>query len=233
MTDQGFRFSAPSGPGFIDSLGGTGSLRIVLAGGDPLALAGLAGALGDEPDLAVVDQAIGREGDLSAAFRAVGMHHPDAVIWDWGLGTPAADLLAELAAHLPALVLVSGEDAAYAALAAGARGVVFREGAPERIAAAVRAVCEGLLAVDESLAPALLGRRPEGRRDLHAEPLTSRELEVVQLLAQGLSNRAIAGRLGISEHTAKFHVNAILGKLDAHTRTDAVVRAARLGLVLL
>jgi DNA-binding CsgD family transcriptional regulator len=69
--------------------------------------------------------------------------------------------------------------------------------------------------------------------DLLAEPLTAREHEVVQLLAQGLSNKAVGERLGISEHTAKFHVNAILTKLDAQTRTDAVVRAARLGLILL
>ncbi len=55
----------------------------------------------------------------------------------------------------------------------------------------------------------------------------------MQLLAQGLSNRRIAERLGISEHTAKFHVNSIIGKLGAQTRTDAAVRAARMGLVLL
>jgi DNA-binding NarL/FixJ family response regulator len=56
---------------------------------------------------------------------------------------------------------------------------------------------------------------------------------VLQLLAEGLSNRTVAERLGISEHTAKFHVNAILGKLGASTRTEAIVAAARLGLVLL
>ena len=65
------------------------------------------------------------------------------------------------------------------------------------------------------------------------EPLTPREVEVLQLLSQGLSNKLIGARLGISEHTAKFHVNAISGKLGAQGRTDAVVRAARLGLLLL
>ena len=63
------------------------------------------------------------------------------------------------------------------------------------------------------------------------EPLTPREREVLGLLAEGLTNRAIAERLGISEHTAKFHVNAILGKLGVETRTEAVGEAARLGLV--
>jgi two-component system, NarL family, nitrate/nitrite response regulator NarL len=66
-----------------------------------------------------------------------------------------------------------------------------------------------------------------------AEPFTARELEVVQLLAAGLTNKEIAQRLGITEHTVKFHVNAILGKLGAATRTEAVVQAARLGIVVL
>ncbi len=65
------------------------------------------------------------------------------------------------------------------------------------------------------------------------EDLTPREREVLGLLAEGLSNRAIAGRLGISEHTAKFHVHIILGKLGTQSRTEAVVQAARLGLITL
>jgi DNA-binding NarL/FixJ family response regulator len=66
-----------------------------------------------------------------------------------------------------------------------------------------------------------------------AEGLTVRETEVLSLLAEGLSNKGIAARLGISEHTAKFHVNAILSKLGAESRAAAIVRAARLGLVAL
>jgi two-component system, NarL family, nitrate/nitrite response regulator NarL len=66
-----------------------------------------------------------------------------------------------------------------------------------------------------------------------AVELTAREQEVLQLLAEGLPNKAIARRLEISEHTVKFHVNAILGKLNAQSRTEAVVRAGRLGLILL
>ncbi len=66
-----------------------------------------------------------------------------------------------------------------------------------------------------------------------AEELTPREIEVLQLVAEGLPNKQIALRLGISEHTVKFHVDAILGKLGAHSRTEAVTRAARLGLLVL
>lgn len=74
----------------------------------------------------------------------------------------------------------------------------------------------------------------DGHEDiLPAEDLTPRELQVLQLLAEGLPNRAIAQRLRISEHTVKFHVMMILGKLGAHTRTEAVMRAVRRGLIAL
>ena len=66
-----------------------------------------------------------------------------------------------------------------------------------------------------------------------SELLTARELQVLALLAEGLANKAIAARLGISDHTVKFHVNAILGKLGAESRTEAVTRAARAGLLIL
>ena len=75
--------------------------------------------------------------------------------------------------------------------------------------------------------PARADREPESP----IEPLTPREHEVLQRLAEGLSNRMIAQRLEISEHTVKFHVNAILGKLSAQSRTEAVAHAARLGLI--
>jgi DNA-binding NarL/FixJ family response regulator len=90
-------------------------------------------------------------------------------------------------------------------------------------------VASGLAVLDAAAAGELLRPAPAAP----SEGLTPRELEVLALLAEGLSNKAIAGRLGISDHTAKFHVNAILGKLGAENRSEAIVRAARLGLVVL
>jgi DNA-binding NarL/FixJ family response regulator len=110
--------------------------------------------------------------------------------------------------------------------------VVPRSADGARLAAALAAVREGLVVVDEALATAVLRPR-QARPAALVEALTPRESEVLQLLAQGLANKAIAARLGISDHTAKFHVNAILGKLGVQTRTEAIVHAARLGLVLL
>jgi DNA-binding NarL/FixJ family response regulator len=91
------------------------------------------------------------------------------------------------------------------------------------------------LEFDAILLGAGRGFTPRRTRDIDdedfEEPLTSREIEVLELLAEGLSNKAIAGRLGISDQTVKFHVAAICGKLGAANRTDAVRRAIRRGLV--
>ena len=102
----------------------------------------------------------------------------------------------------------------------------------EQLLAAVRAVAAGLHVFAPALARALL---QDGPTDPTAPPvdLTPRESQVLALVAEGLTNKAIAQRLAISDHTVKFHVNAILGKLNAQSRTDAVVRATRQGLISL
>jgi DNA-binding NarL/FixJ family response regulator len=93
-------------------------------------------------------------------------------------------------------------------------------------------VALGLASLDPALAAALIPPQDQAPTP-PAEELTPRELEVLRLVAQGLPNKAIAQRLEISEHTVKFHVNAILGKLGVQSRTEAVVHATRLGLILL
>ena len=111
----------------------------------------------------------------------------------------------------------------------GARGAIERMPSPRRFHAALHAVREGLHVAGEPL-PSL---STSTELDPHFEPLTARELDVIQLLAAGRTNKEIAHRLGITEHTVKFHVNAILGKLAAETRTEAVVNAAKRGIVTL
>jgi DNA-binding NarL/FixJ family response regulator len=157
----------------------------------------------------------------------------DVLLWDLGQeGRSSLDTLRALSGQgLPALALSPDESSAIEALSAGARGAAYRDVGADALAAALRATVLGMVVVDEKLASAVL--RPRIAAAAPQEPLTPRELEVLQLLAQGLSNKQIADRLGVSEHTAKFHVNAIIGKLGAQTRTEAVVQAVRLGLVLL
>lgn len=211
---------------------GTGETRVLIVGEDPLARGGLAVLLAGAAGVLVVGQTA--PGAQTAA--AVTGLQPDAVLWDLGVSPrEVPDGIGGVGGigSLPAVVvLVADEEVAVEALAAGARGVLPREAGPGRIAAALRAAARGLVVLDDEFAAALLRPRAPSVSAL-VEPLTSRELEVLQLLSEGLSNKEIGSRLGISESTAKFHVNAIAGKLGANGRTDAVVRAARLGLLVL
>jgi DNA-binding NarL/FixJ family response regulator len=205
-------------------------LRLVVVADDRLARVGLVALLEHEPGLAVVGQLSGDDDVTQAARESAAA----LALWDLGASAvPRFDRLTEAAvAGLSTLALVHHDEDAVEALAAGAHGALSRLADGPRIAAALAAIHERLVVVDEPLAGSVLRPR-QPRATALVEPLTPRELEVLQLLAMGLPNKAIAERLHISDHTAKFHVNAILGKLGAQTRTEAIVHAARLGLVLL
>lgn len=120
-----------------------------------------------------------------------------------------------------------------------ALGALLRDATPDEIVPAITAVAGGLITLDRRLAVDLFAASQRvaapavERPSTSDEPLTARELEVLQLMAQGLPNKTIAARLHISEHTAKFHVSAIMMKLGAASRTEAVTRGARLGLLIL
>lgn len=131
---------------------------------------------------------------------------------------------------IPAIVLMDAANPMIlnSVLRAGVRGVLAWDATQQEIESAVEAVNAGLVVT-----------APEFLSDLHpsaeelAEPLSERELEVLDLLAEGLSNKLIAHRLSISEHTVKTHVAAIFGKMGASSRTEAVSQAIRKGLVML
>lgn len=199
------------------------ALRVLLVGDDVLARAGLLALLMGRGDLSAVGQASSDDG---SRFR----EDFDVVLWDAGAGSGVdAGWLEDT--DRPVVALVADPRRAAAALVAGARGVLPRDAPADRVATALLSATEGLLVVDEAFAGALLGRRTV--TDPLLEPLTPREIEVLGLLAEGLANKTIAARLAISESTVKFHVNAILGKLGAGNRSEAIVQAARRGLVTL
>jgi two-component system nitrate/nitrite response regulator NarL len=162
----------------------------------------------------------------------------EVALWDAGIdGSRTLSRLGELRAlTMPVVAVVSDPAHVAPALAAGARGVVLRDQVGPGIHAALAAVRSGLTVMDTALASSLVPNQPtrsispsaKGRGDL-----TEREKQVVQLLSEGLSNKLIADRLGISDHTAKFHVNGVMMKLGSSTRTEAVVEAMRRGLVRL
>jgi DNA-binding NarL/FixJ family response regulator len=206
-------------------------LHVLVVADDALARAGLAALLAAQDECAVSGEVPG-DADLELALE---VYAPDVVVWDLGWDpAPALERLAELEGADPPLVaLLPEETLVGAAWAAGARGILPREVAVERLVAALRAVVQGLIVLDPTLAEALQLPQGDLTSESLIEELTPRELEVVQLLAEGLSNKAIAYQLDISEHTVKFHVNAIMGKLGAQSRTEAAVRATRMGLILL
>jgi len=120
------------------------------------------------------------------------------------------------------------------AFIAGASAILPRTANRREIVTAIRAVTNGLVVFQRQLLAALLNTEPLLGEQLNtSNDLTPRELEVLAAMADGVTNKAIARRLGISFHTVKFHVAAILEKLDADTRTEAVMKAAQLGIVML
>ncbi len=144
-------------------------------------------------------------------------------IWDW----KEADRLPD-PDTLPVVAIVPDEAHAGEALLSGARGVLLRDADPERLVAALRAVAEGLRVVDEGLAEATLSRpRPSPL----VEDLTPREIEVLQLISDGLVNREIGQRLFLSEETVKSHVRHLLAKLQARSRAHAVAVGFRRGII--
>jgi two-component system nitrate/nitrite response regulator NarL len=200
-------------------------IRVLIVAADPLVRAGLAAALDAAPDLTVVAQLDPGAGlaDEAALFQ------PDVVAWDLGWAHEGPFELRELMAPV---VLLLGEGQAPRDLwQQGLGGLLPRDIETGRLAAALRAAAEGWVLLDPDYARQLAPGRAAAEGLV--EPLTEREMDVLQLVAEGLSNRAIAHQLEISEHTVKFHVNAILGKLDAQSRTEAAIRAAALGLILI
>lgn len=136
---------------------------------------------------------------------------------------------------VPTILLVDDPhaDVALAALRAGASAVLARQSDARELLTALEAVHIGLVVLDATVRDALAPAPTAARVSALTEPLTERERQVLAMLANGLSNRRIAERLTISENTVKAHVAAILAKLGATTRTEAVTVGVRLGLVML
>ncbi len=177
------------------------------------------------------------------ALRIVGAF-ADASVID-GLAGPEIDVLLlqadpqppdfeDALLHLPPCVLLTGgrdPGALAEALRAGVRAVLPGDAPPEQSAAAIAAVAAGLAVLSPDDLPAILaGPRPS--QETLPETLTPREIDVLRRMADGLSNKQIAAALHISDHTVKFHISSIMGKLEAGSRTEAVMRGIRRGLVI-
>ncbi len=198
-----------------------------------LARAGLT-ALLEERGCAVLAQVDGA--DLQ---RDIDRLQPDALVVDMGWDSGVMrQRLGQIEGDLPVLAIAGADE--FQSLSALLRtlrmfpqfALLPGESARDTIVAALDALAAGLSVIDPQLST-LLDAPAGARDDPMQSPLTAREQEVLRHLARGLTNRAIALELGITQHTVKFHVNAIMGKLEAQSRTEAVVRATQLGLIAL
>jgi len=131
------------------------------------------------------------------------------------------------------IAIVDSRNGSVDLLRAGVRALLSPAAGDAEIAITLAAAARGLCVLPAGVLQAAVAEEPPRSAGADEGPLTARELEVLAAMADGASNKAIARRLGISFHTAKFHVAGILAKLDADSRTEAVTKAAQLGLVML
>jgi DNA-binding NarL/FixJ family response regulator len=192
-------------------------IRVFIATASPIARAGLEALLRAQPGIALV----------AAASDA------DVVLTETA---PGDDDGAWAGAAVIAFTDDARPDWTREALRSGVRAVLARQASEAQILAAVSAAAAGLVVLEPQMIEPLLEAPAPLHRDLpgpDTEPLTPREIEVLRMLAEGDANKVIAWKLGISEHTVKFHVSSIMSKLGAASRTEAVATGIRQGLVLL
>ena len=210
-------------------------IGVLIVDDDDLIRAGLSAVLNAADGITVVGEATDGDEAVPQAVR----HAPDVVLMDVRMpridGIQATRLLLDRLDEPPRVLVLTtfeNDEYVYEALAAGASGFLLKRARPERIAEAVRMVARGdsLLFPEAVRRLAATHRRPSPGR-LPGTPLTDREAEVLELMAEGLSNAEIAGRLVLGVETIKTHVGSVLAKLGVRDRTQAVVTAYRSGFI--
>lgn len=216
-------------------------IRVAIAAADNIVRAGLESIVrAASPSLAVVSSS----SNLDTLAALIEDYSPDVLLIELGLHNdePVSEKLLALGAvspPAPAIVVLADDihsDQTTEALRLGVRALLPRSATAEEIVPAVIAAATGLVVLHSDVFDLLLPVLPSSARTLPTSPvqaLTPREIEVLGMLAEGLGNKAIARRLGISEHTVKFHVSSIFTKLNASSRTEAVTLGARQGLIML
>ena len=212
-------------------------IRLLVADDESVLRHALTSLLAMAPDVEI----IGEAADGDEAVELAIARQADVVLMDIGMprldGIAATRRLAERAPDIKVVILTiyTDDDRVFRALQAGARGYLLKDASPDEILRGVRAVRDG----EGILHPGLVGRvireftrirEPDPGRAQRFSELTAREREVLDLLAEGLRNQDIAGRLSIAEKTVKHHISSILSKLQLNHRTEAALLASRLGL---
>ena len=206
-------------------------IRVLIADDHVVVRAGIRQVLEHASDIQVVAEA----GDGESAQNLIEQVHPDVAVLD--LQMPKAsgiEVTRWVRANLKdvgVLVLTAYNDDPYvmAVLQAGANGYVLKTASPEELIQAVHDVHEGKSVLDPAVAQKLMSHLFTGSKTAPVEQLTERELEVLSLAAKGFTNEAIGVQLGISDRTVQGHLAHIFDKLQASSRTEAVMRAVSLG----
>ena len=211
----------------------TAKIRILVVDDHPVVRDGLVTILGTQTDFAVVGQAdSGQE-----AIERIMADRPDVVLLD--LEMPEMDGVAvlthlrthEITARAIVFTAFDTDERILEAVQAGAQGYLLKGAERQELFNAIRVVHAGGSLLQPVIASKLLQQMSEAKQPAPLDPLTPRELEVLNLLAQGQQNKEIALALVISERTVKYHVSSIMGKLGAGNRTEAVAIAAQRGLI--
>jgi DNA-binding NarL/FixJ family response regulator len=204
------------------------TITVLCVDDHPLVRKGIASIIGNEPDMKLIGEA-GNGHDAVEMFRA---HHPDVVLMDLRMpnvdGIEAAKQIRAISpdAKIIALTSFDGDQEIYRALEAGVRGYLLKEMVHTEVVRAIRLVQSGKRLMPPEVADRLTEYFPKAA-------LTPREVEVLNLVAQGLANKEIAAKLGTADGTVKIHVQNILSKLSASDRTHAVTIAIQRGIIQL
>jgi DNA-binding NarL/FixJ family response regulator len=208
---------------------GGGAIRVAVVASSAVRRAGLESIVRSHPEF----QLAGSFGAVASVVSFARSAELDVIVID---SDSIRDLLLESTSDATIVLLteVSDPRSISRLLRSGVRAILSRESDPDHVLAAIYAAYDRLVLLStpiaESLA-AVYGDQPLEAEDELSEEITSRETEVLRMLAEGLVNKDIAARLGISEHTVKFHISSILDKLGASTRTEAVTLGIRRGLI--
>jgi len=208
---------------------GGGGIRIAVTATSAVRRAGLESIIHSHPEF----QLAGSFGAVASLVSFARSTELDVIVID---SDSTRDLSPEEASDAAIVLLTELSDARSISrlLRSGVRAILSRESEPDDVLSAIYAAYDGLVllntATAESLAAVYGDQSLESESEL-SEEITSRETDVLRMLAEGLVNKDIAARLGISEHTVKFHISSILDKLGASTRTEAVTLGIRRGLI--
>ena len=209
----------------------TKTVKILICDDHPIVRSGLRGMIESQPDLEVVAEAV----DGGEAILLARRHRPDVVLMDLRMpkvdGVTATEHIKAEHADVNVLILTTYETDAdiVRAVSVGALGFLLKDAPEELIFGAIRDVAQG----NSPLAPSVAARLIERLRGDNENVLSPREVEILQLVSQGVNNKGIANKLWISEATVKSHLNRVFDKLDAVDRTSAVTAALRRGIIRL